>query len=126
MPGNKNSGRKRNVADVSRVQEVVPSTNMKKKVGRPKKKDAISSELDNIQGNIVTVAPDVANDSTAQSSSTLSRKDSLNFYDLKKRSRKTTATYESLLGPSLSVFPSSKLPHQRAILQRYRFLITGH
>ena len=49
----------------------------------------------------------------------------LQIHDLTKRTSDTSVFYDTYVGPSLDKFPSSKLPHKRVVLQRYRYLLAS-
>ena len=122
MPGNKNSGRKKKVVEEHGETEAAPTPSKKKKVGRRKKMLMESTEEETSDARSTAEMEVTAE---LKSSSSGARSNASNFYDLKKRTSETSISYDSLLGPSLAMFPSSKLPHRRTVLQRYRYLITG-
>ena len=54
-----------------------------------------------------------------------SKRKCLQVFDLKKRASETSIFYDTRVGLSLEKFQSSKLPTNRVVLQRYRWLIAG-
>ena len=128
MPGNKNSGRKKIVREETIPIPITPLPN--KKVGRPKKEvskqksteiSTIEDEIIGDEGNLLFTC-DVATEKPDKQSS------SSRASNLKRRNSDINKVYDLFLGPSLHKFPSSKLPQQSVVLQRYRALLTqgGH
>ena len=114
MPGNKNSGRKKKIEIVS-VKDTDDDTDtpplVKKKGGRPRKEVPVPNEhvhVDEVCDDQISV-----------------RQNSFNVCSLSKRTSQTNMYYDEYLGPAIDKFPASKLPHQRVVLQRYRFLLSS-
>ena len=105
--------KKKIVADKS----VTPST--RKKVGCPKK-DVSSEQVPQCE---YTQCEPSSSNSICSSSHRMDK--TLQVYDLKKRTSDISIFYDSYVGPPLDKFHSSKLPHQRVVLQRYRYLLTS-
>ena len=117
MPGNKNSGRKKKPIECEDVY--TDDLNAEKRtVGRPRKTAA------------TVVAASAAEYASSQESKPLLETKTIdiptrtkhNPSDLKKRTSSINRFYDEFLGPPHEVFPSSKLPLKRVVLQRYRSL----
>ena len=124
MPGNKNSGRKKKVVS---SQENVPPVDdtTRQNVGRPR--GSKGSKRDEEFSELIPTEPPIPSEDAPTSvvapSSSSSRGTSIcNIADLSKRNSALNDFYDEFLGTPLDNFPSSRLPLQRSVLQRYRAL----
>ena len=121
MPGNKNSGRRKKPIDVGKETDNPPdSTSVvrKRTVGRPKKTTNAAAEYDESDP-----LPEPLEDQPGKTKADdVVIRVGNHAVDLAKRSSCMSKFYDEFLGPPLEVFPSSKLPLKRVVLQRYRTL----
>ena len=119
MPDNKNSGRKKRAV----TEEIAPLS--KKKVVRPKKENVLAEICDETTIYNEVIVVDVSNEMVDSDSDARKAEHSpLQLWDLRKRTSDISIFYDTYLGTTLDHFPSSKLPLQRAVLRRYRSLLT--
>ena len=120
MPGNKNSGRKKSVKTTD--LEISTPVVGKRKAGRPPKIDTQQSS-EHVEKNAEEIDSELAESQSEISSSVSSSSSSLSLShhsNLQKRSSEISKMYDLYVGVALEMFPSSRLPLQRTVLQRYR------
>ena len=117
MPGNKNSGRKKVPDSDVGNGDAGNGDAEKRRVGRPRKKETDASAGTNIQHHCEEESESVCPESNNKSTRTKQ-----NIIDLSKRNSLLNDFYTEFLGASIEIFPSSKLPLNRSVLQRYRAL----
>ena len=127
MPGNKNSGRKKRIKQ--NVQQEDAPIQKKKTPGRPKKEVTVAlSDTSFAQCLQTGIETETLHNTSSRSLAEQMREDRsvpvFHSSNLQKRNSDMNILYDSFLGPSIQNFPSSKLPMQRTILQRYRALRT--
>lgn len=125
MPGNKNSGRRKTVAHEVSSSHEEGTEPVKRAVGRPKRAEPLSETTlePPSQTNESLLVRNTTEPQTENPRPTPAlRQTKKNVSDLRRRSSSLNSYYNDFLGPSLHVFPSSRLPLKRIILQRYRAL----
>ena len=121
MPGNKNSGRKRSLEKTSNLEISTPVSE-KRKVGRPKKiVSNVGSEFVEMSAKQKDSELEESQSEISSSFSSSTSSSSSHHSNLQKRSSEISKMYDLYVGVALEIFPSSRLPLQRTVLQRYRF-----
>ena len=121
MPGNKNSGRKRSLEKTSNLEISTPVSE-KRKVGRPKKiVSNVGSEFVEMSAKQKDSELEESQSEISSSLSSSTSSSSSHHSNLQKRSSEISKMYDLYVGVALEIFPSSRLPLQRTVLQRYRF-----
>ena len=115
MPANKNSGRKKKIIVPGTTEErPTPPLLPPKKKGRPRKKDVV---LPKPEDPSIESLEEVDVPMTKSSG-----KSKTNVAALASRNADVSKLYDKCVGKAIEFFPTSRLPTNRVILQRYRHL----